>query len=557
MTGRTWLVFLGLAAVGCGAPPPAPPARATPRVKRVRRPPAAAIALPPPPPVQPLHEVCRAPTPGAVKYPRRAAARILDFAPLSIDATGHGPRVERQPRDGFVRSAASIRAAVSRQYDRLALCLRAARGFRISTGDGGHVRVSVAMTIDPFGLPADIAVTGQSPSLDDCIAESLAAIEVSRRTPRATHVTGDIVFRDVSDARARSRLRRPPPRPPVAESPVGCLHTLDPTPVDTLEIEVLQEIDFAPDATTPSMGPGTCAVPEIGKGMVRSAVVANAGAYSDCYAAALVRQPGLTGTVTAHLVFGLSGEPSPVTVDGDGDDALHACMRDALSAIVLTSTTMAVTATIPFALQPDPPDAAVPASTDPGTLADAALAAGELDEAAARYAGLAGDAPGDDEACRARIGIIDAYAAVPWVVDARVMASVRALADFIQGHDRAALAGCITDAAPALERLGRWPIPTRATDYEPWRGGGLAEAVARTRTLIELFPELEVRLTPFVADGLATLEQPAAAVERYLRFLQLGVGDKDAIEWAAEGYHAAAYDLETGVSWGGCELTLL
>ncbi|MBL0219862.1 MAG: hypothetical protein IPQ07_39105 [Myxococcales bacterium] len=526
---------------GCSAPPQVRPPQIVPPIVATTPPPHYTA-----PPIDPplvlvapaLRTRCSTVRPG-VKL-MTPTHKIYDLAAIDVAPVPYGPRVEFSPHEGFVRSPESIEAAVMRQRARLVECLRAALGAGVQPSKTDHggptVTVDLDLTIDPFGFPADVKTSGD-PKLARCVKESLEAIQVSRRTPRATRISTSLVFWNL---RAVKPLQKAPPPPPTPAREAECLHTLEPLPVDTLTPS-LRAIDVGIVPGEPRV---PCSTIDRGKREIRDALLSNLGAYRACQLEATRRHPGLTGTVSVEFELASTGVPLQLVVGGDGDPELHRCLQDAIAAIGVGSSPTPTHVVVPFLLVTPPPTPKDPA---------AAIAALDLDTAVAQQLTLARGATSVDAACRARVGIVTALAAVPWTVDARVLAATVALAKFVAEHDRAALASCVADVLPLLERIGRWPLRDRDGSYH-WRGGGLAEAVDRSLGLVALFPELGRTVEPFIADGLHLLGREEESLEHHVRVIELGGLDHAQAIRTLRGYHESATADEQGSEIDACDV---
>jgi hypothetical protein len=468
--------------------------------------------------------------------------RVYDFTPIPI-ALAFGP-TELQPSEGFRRYGDSIRVAIINQTERLAACMRAAIGTKpamrrdVQINRGELVTIRLAMTIDPFGHAHDIAVTGP-PQLVPCITSTLDAMRVNRRTPRETRATVDLSFTNLQGVKHEA-----PPPPPIPETRPGCLVARDPLPVDTIELAGL-DIDFEPPTEHPRRQ--HCGRFDVDKAEIRAMVRANLGNLRACYLAAAKRAPGLGGTLTTQFTLGPWGQPTQITIGGAGDAAFHDCMKTQLE---LTATQRmpdgAVQINLPFTLDPTPAHAwSSPAE---------ALEAGDASEAALMFAKL-GDAATDvDQACRARLGIVKAYANLPGGPDARTDKAIADLAAFMAAHADG-IAGCRDDAGTDLVAIARWPVRPKADDLTPFRGAGLDEAVARSTKILALFPHLARELLPFIGRALTAMHRNDDAFGAYLRYFALGDSEMSRVIWAADGYAESQREREDGVPWDTCEAT--
>jgi hypothetical protein len=500
-----------------GPPAPVPPATAPPST-------GGGIALPPKPAPVVLRKVCAAPPAAVAKPPMVGKLKRYDFAEITLNSGGHGARVQDRPRPGVARSPAQLRAAIASYGDELRACWI---WVRAGAWRPGHsTSVDVALTLDPFGKATAIEVTERVVKPDSvaqektplaaCVADMLAGIRVGGITPWIGVARGTLAF-ELVGLPPRGRAARPKPPAAAAALPAStCVHVQEGAPVHELLVDWPRiEVGEEPPAgqASPwrrrlsypvSSGRSVCRHDEPDKRLIREALYANLGGYSACYAEALARQPGLRGTLTAEVELGISGEPTHVAVSGDGDAALHECMRAALDVIAVRSTPVSVHNTFTFELDPAPPSPPVaeqPLPELPALPFDAEAIATRLAAAVP-----AGDGPA---ACAARVDVLRALASVPWRTDTRVMAAARDFAAFVQ-NSRADLSACIDDAAPVFWIIAVGDLrvsPDRPDGVDLFRGNGLSEAVDRGRKLIALLPRLQrSSLGLFVAQGLHELD---------------------------------------------------
>ncbi len=339
---------------------------------------------------------------------------------------------------------------------------------------GEIVAVHLALTIDPFGHTHDVTVAGP-PQLTTCIRHTPPAgrSASTRRTPRETRATVELSFANLQAAK-----HEPSPPPLVDETRPGCLVARDPLPVDTIELAPL-DIDFDPRSEHGGRRQ-RCGRFDVDKAEIRDMVRTNLGTLRACYLAAAKREPGLGGTLTTQFTLGPWGQPTQITIGGAGDATFHDCVKAQLE-LMATERMPDGPLQISFPFELDP---AVHVWSAPAE----ALAAGDAEEAARMFAKLGDRATDVDHACRARLGIVKAYANLPGGPDARTDAAVADLAAFMSAHPDE-VANCRDDAGEDLVAIARWPVRGKADDLTPWRGAGLDEALARSTKLVDLFPE--------------------------------------------------------------------
>lgn len=508
-----WLVLLCAA---CATPAPAP-ASAPAAPRPVYTP--LAIAPPALPAARPVQRLCaRAQAAAAPVKP----SRTYDFTPIEV--TRGGPTLETSPLDGARRDGEAIRGAVIALRPALVQCIGSARarGFHgePTIAAGQSASLQVRFTIDPFGAASEIAVDGPAPLA--CIRDVLAQLAVTRPTPRRTRVAMPLTFLHLEAVAAR-----PAPAPATTRSRAGCMFARDPLPVDELAVD---RLTF--DLARPHHPRRNCRHRTVDKAMIRRAVVGNLGALRSCYAAATARQPGLTGIVDTTFVLAASDGPSQIVVGGAGDAALHACVAGVLEATVVGAWTVPTLVHLPLDLT---------AGSD-----DASAVAAYAAAARARDVG---------SECSARIAAIAGSTQRPRQPDARAFAAIAALDRFLDARGRPA--SCIEQARPLLVANATWPMTDRAgADYRDlryWRGGGLAEAVERTRGLLREFPELRADLLPFVVDASLVRFRTRAALADALAYFALPVTTPEGRRRVAEAYAAGVAQRDGVLPFDDCE----
>ena len=527
-------------ASACTAPAATPP-HAPPNVVPVTPPPEVVVATPVayvPPIENVVRRYCPVALAPALAPVAAGETRLYNFSPIPIDAR-LGYTSTTQPRASHGRDPEAIREAIENETTRMADCMRVARGTRMRTRS--LLDVFVELDVDPFGAISNVSVDGP-PELEGCLRATLLAVRVPHQASRTTHASIRLDFSNLGSARSLKVMPAPPPAPPVRGH---CFLAVDPLPVDEPTLGPV-EIDFAPPPPVMHRtrgGPDACRGLDVGKRQIRSAVMAVHGDLRTCYLDALARQPELHGTVSTQFVVGASGELTQIAISGAGDDALHACMAEALAATAASSAPAdPITVNMPFALL---------RSTTGFDCETAAAGLGDR----ARTARTA------DESCRARAGLVGAYlgmgpeGALPigTAIDPRVMPALESLAAFIAANPGASLAGCLEELAPVLVRIGH--VPVRNDDPEQLRasrGNGLAEAIERSQLLVDLFPQVERALLPFIADGLSVLDDHEAARDAYLRFLSLGNDDPTQVAHAADGYALVTHNRDAHLLWDDC-----
>jgi hypothetical protein len=523
----------------CTAPaatsPPAPP-----RVVAVAAPPEVVVATPVSY-VAPIETAVRrycpvttAPAPAPVAAGK---TKVYDFTAIPIDAR-LGYTATTQPRASYARDPETIRAAIQRETSRMADCMRVARGARMPTRD--LLDVFVELDVDPFGAIGNVTVDAPR-QLEGCLQTTLLAVHVPHQAPRTTHASIRLDFSSIGRA---TSLKVMPAAPPAAPARGHCFLAADPLPVDEPTLGPV-EIDFDPArAVRPARsGRYACREVDVDKLQIRRAVMAVHGDLRTCYLAARARQPDLQGTVSTQFVVGTIGELTQIAVSGAGDDALHACMADALAATAAASE----------------PEGPVMVNM-PFTLLRSTTGA-DRETAAAGFAERARTATTADASCRARAALVGAYlgtepeGAVPiaFPIDPRAIPALESLAAFIAANPGGSLAGCLEELAPALVRLGHVPVKNDEPRQLQWsRGRGLTEAIERSQHLVELFPQIERPLLPFIADGLAVLDDHDAARDAYLRLLSLGNDDPAQVTHAADGYARVTRNRDEHLLWDDC-----
>ena len=493
--------------------------------------------LPPPLDVPAKKSVCSRSKASAV-WPASPGAKVkfYDFTPTAIPLL-YGPG-DIAPA-GFKRHPNAIRVAMMAHTDRLAECYEATprKDMKKQIDFGGeHLTIEIGLSIDPFGLAHDITIDDAPKVLADCVKEALANVRVNHRTARETRANVELTYRNTSAAKV---VKLSPAKPAPAER-TGCMLARDPVPVDTLALEPL-EIEFNPPVERFKWK--RCRSNETDKADIREAIRRRLGGLRACYLDAAKRDPNLKGAVSCEFVVGRWGDLTEIKLGGAGDTALHACMKTVLSEVATTRLPEApVKVSFPFELDPNPPS----------LLLDKAIEAGDFDGAAQSYAEDALEAKSADEACRARLGIVSAYARPSGGPDARTDAAVMALARFVT-KDREQYASCLQDAVPVLAKIARWPVRDNWIDLMPWRGAGLEEALARTRKIVAAFPETKRTLLPFLGSGLTTMRAHDEAIEVYLQLFELGGVDKALLRLAADGYAESVRMRDEGTPWDVCE----
>ena len=531
-----WLVVILTSACAAPAAPPVAP----PKVVPVTSPPEVVVATPVSY-VAPIENAVRrycpattAPAPGPVATGR---TKVYDFTAIPIDAR-LGYSSTTQPRASYARDPEAIRAAVTRETSRMADCMRVARGMRMRTS--GLLDVFVELDVDPFGAIGNVTVDAPR-ELEGCLRATLLAVRVPHQAPRVTHASLRLDFTRIGNA---APLKVMPPAPPAAPVRGHCFLAGDPLAVDEPTLTPV-EIDFDPPVPVRRVRGGlyACRGLDVDKLQIRRAVMAIHGDLRACYLGALARQPDLQGTVSTQFVVGPIGELTQIAVTGAGDDVLHTCMADALAATAAASEPEGpVTVNMPFTLLRS-------------TTGD------DRETAAAGFAERARTATTADGSCRARVALVRAYLGadpegtlpIASPIDPRAMSALESLAAFLAANPGASLAGCLDELASMLVRLGHVPVKSDEPVVLQWaRGKGLTEAIERSQQLVELFPQVERALLPFIADGLAVLDDHDAARDAYLRFLSLGNDDPTQVMHAADGYARVTRNRDEHLLWDDC-----
>jgi hypothetical protein len=546
--------LLVLLVAGCPKPepPPAGPgqAKAKPGTEPAPRP-AAGVTVPPPLEDTALVKLCAPPAAAGAPTLQLPKAKSYDFSPVTLNAGRYGPRIQVRPRTGEVRSPGQVRAAVAKVHDALHDCWVWSVGG--TWKPGAWAELEVAITFDPFGAPSKVDVTQrvvgpesttqERTPLAECAADVLAGIRIPRVTRSIATARGDIDFRLIGTP---PRGRRRPARPvPAKLPPDTCVHLADPAPVHELQVDDLLEVEAGTPPPDPPRSPWlgkpavpqvrigqSCATEDVDKNAIRRALYSNLGGYHACYVDALGRQPGLRGQLSADVVLGFSGEPVQVMVSGDGDQALHACMQEALGLIFVRPAGGIINNRFAFDLVPAPPATAPAQQVVPDAFVGVPL---DVDALAARLA-AAVPAGAVGAACAARVQVLRALAWVPWATDARVRAAVRDFAAFVKLHPD--LDRCVTDAGDLFWRLaigelrlGRVPIYGGGV----YRGAGLAEALERSQELLGLLPALRrTNLGLFAAAALYELDEPDKATDALIDWFDGAAHDRGEIASALD-----------------------
>jgi hypothetical protein len=533
-----WLVVILTSA--CGAPAATPPLVPL-KVVPVTSPPEVVVGTPVAyvaPIENPVRRYCPASTAPAPAPVATGKTKVYDFTAIPIDAR-LGYSSTTQPRASYARDPEAIRTAITRETPRMADCMRVARGARMRTS--GLLDVFVELDVDPFGAISNVTVDAPR-ELEGCLRATLLAVRVPHQAPRTTHASVRLDFTRIGNAGSRKDMPAARPTAPVRGH---CFLAGDPLPVDEPTLGPV-EIDFdpPPPAVRPSRGGRyVCRGLDVDKLQIRRAVMAIHGDLRACYLDALARQPDLQGTVSTQFVLGTIGELTQIAVSGAGDDALHTCMADALAATAAASEPEGpVTVNMPFTLLRSTTGA-------------------DRETAAAGFAERARTATTADGSCRARAALVGAYlgadaeGALPLALplDPRVMPALESLVAFVAANSGASLAACLDELAPVLVRLGHVPLKNDEPERLQWsRGKGLAEAIERSQRIVELFPQVERALLPFIADGLAVLDDHDAARDAYLRFLSLGNDDPTQVMHAADGYARVTRNRDEHLLWDDC-----
>lgn len=515
---RFFCRWLPLLCVACATPALAPAPAPAPVAPR---PVYTALAIPPPalPAAQPVQRLCaRAQAAAAAVKP----SRTYDFTPIEV--TRGGPTLESAPLDGVRRDGEAIRGAVIALRPALVQCIGGARarGFHgmPTVRAGQTASLQLRFAIDPFGAASEIAVDGPAPLA--CVRDVLAQLAVTRPTPRRTRVTMELTFLHLEAVAAK-----PAPASAATRSRAGCMFARDPLPVDELAVD---RLTF--DLALPHHPRRNCRHRTVDKAMIRRAVVGNLGALRGCHAAAIARQPGLTGIVDTTFVLAANDGPSQIVVGGAGDAALHACVAGVLEATVVGARTEPTLVHLPLDLT---------AGSDDAT-------------AVAAYA-VAARARDVGTECRARVAAIAGYTQRPRQPDPRTFAAIAALDRFLDARGRPA--SCIDQARPLLVANALWPMTDRVDadfrDLRYWRGGGLAEAVERTRVLLREFPELRADLLPFLVDASLVRFRTKAALADALAYFALPATTPEGRRRVAEAYAAGVAQRDAVLPFDDCE----
>ncbi|MBA3463679.1 MAG: AgmX/PglI C-terminal domain-containing protein [Deltaproteobacteria bacterium] len=523
----------------CTAPVGTSPA-APPKVVPVAPPPEAFVATPVAY-AAPIETTVKRYCPTATAPPLALAGRgkSYDFSPIPIDSR-LGYTATTQPRASYARDPEAIRSAIAQQTSRLADCIRVARGKLRVRSTRDILDVFVELEVDPFGAISDVKVEAP-PQFEACLQATLLAVRVPRQAPRTTHASIRLDFSSMSSA---TPLKVLPAAPPAASERGHCFLATDPLPVDEPALTpVVIDFDPAPAPRRLRRWPSRCARHDVDKAQIRRAVMAVHGDLRSCYLGALARQPDLEGTLATQFVVGALGAFTQITVSGVGDAALHACITDTLASTAAAS-------------QPEGPVAV----SLPFTL-ERSLTGWDREAVAAELAERARTATTADASCRARAALVGAYLgiepggtqAISIPIDPRAMLALDSLAAFIAANPNASLAGCIDELAPVLVRLGQVPMKSDDSQQLQWgRGRGLREAIDRSQQIVELLPRVERSLLPFIADGLAILDDHEAALGAYVRLLSLGDDDPANVTHAADGYARVTRNRDDGLLWDDC-----
>jgi hypothetical protein len=508
------LAGLLAACSGPAAPTPAPPQPA-PVVYEAPR---------PDPPAE-LTELCWSGVAEAVAGPR--STTIYSLEPIELVSVAYGPRIANMPRAGSRRTEVELRQALARAAGDLAACQSWAVDREPGLARRG-LSVPFEFTVDAFGAPRSIEVGGQAPELAACVADVLAIMWMSGRTPRLTRVTARLDFEPLDPV---SGAERPRPRLPDGY-PGQCLRAPAELPIDRLELERVR-IGQRPrrDGGRPQLRLGCASVrPTMDRRRVVDTIGYNLGAYREC-----VRDNPGRGRIDARLRVDQAGSVS-AEVSGAGNRALHACLTEALEALWFQpSPAEWFEVEVPLELvaaRVEPID-----GDDPVGRGRRALERGDGAVAIAAFAELARSSAEPTVACQARLGVLrGAMLEAPWVRDelvARAAAELLAVLGDAGGN-------CLTEAVAAIEMLATWPFVGPVSRAGP----GLAEAVDATRERLAVAPDLPwtAGFRRFAGDGLMALGQHEAAIDAYVDLLRTGPLPRADVIAAMDGFLAADRD---------------
>lgn len=536
MRGRSGaFVTWALLALGCAARASSGRDGPPPRI--------APTPLAPPPPAPIAYElpngnvsvsaakVCRAPL-DAAPADRRDQSLGWEFGPVVLRALPFGPRIAEMPRAGPRRTASDLFEAVRRETAHMNACYRWSR----QRSQVKRVELTTSLSVDPWGVPGDIHVSGGGAELDDCVKEGLGVMRVSYRTPRETKAKLVLAFEPSGLGRPLVAPARPKAHPPDAPRSL-CMQQPTPLPVDVLDLVAAGAPPLATfddhsqeqeDFEWQRQNPGkrrpivrySCAAVGV---VVRPADVlrtidSNTGAYRRCYSQALSRTPGLRGKLVVRATLGDSGLMERARVDGVGDPALADCMAAAFAELSMQPSPVGEhELSYTFELNPDPlPEVR---ETNPLALARAALERLDGDGALRNFAQAVRASGGGADECWARLGVVQAMLVkAPWVLDPRVSAATDQFVRWAANVRRpGAHDACLDAAAPVIASIGTWPFvagtPTGLRHARAGRfvssafgQGAQDDALARATKLLGAAPTVpgRVELLEFSGSVLAT-----------------------------------------------------
>ena len=475
-------------------------------------------------------KLCRAPLDTAPSA-RDAQSMGWEFGPVELRALPFGPRSSEMPRSGPRRTAHDLFEAVRRETAHMNACYRWSR----HRSKAGRVEVSASLSVDPWGVPSDVAVSGGGAELDECVKEGLGAMRVSYRTPRITKAQLKLAFEPSGLGRPLLAPARPKAHP--RETPRSlCIQQPKPGQVDVLDLASAPNPPLATfddwsqeqeDAEWQRQNPGkrrpvlryscTSVGVVVRPADVLRTIESNTGAFRQCYSQALGRTPGLRGKLVVRATLGDSGLVELARADGAGDKALADCMVAAFGELVMQPSPVGEHAlSYVFELNPDP----LPALREANLLALARtqLALLDADGALLSFAQAIRTSGGGVDECWGRLGVVQAtLVKAPWVLDPRVSAATDQFVRWAASVPRpGAHDACLAAAASVIAGIGTWPfVPETPTGLRRARvgrwvssafgQGAQDEALARATKLLAVSPSMPGRaqLLDFAASVLA------------------------------------------------------